>query len=418
MGAFRLWSYGGSMSRRLLPTDSPRRISLSRVAFERGLRVLSRLVGSRFERRPDLTQVQKIIILQVQNVGDSVAFTPALRAIRDRFPNAQIDLLCSPISAEFYAKCPYVDHILLDQWFHSRVRHLGSELRLIRALRSTDYDVAICDASEISASHAVAALMTGASTRIGFSTNDRGFLYTVQLDPRPDVDFIEENLAVAAALGAETSSREVECYFDDHDVQYADALTPAHDGKPLIAIHPVSNWQSKTWVPERWASVADTLVRQGATVIFIGAAREQQYIDAIRKGMQTSAASLAGATTLPQLAALLSRCQLFVGTDSGPRHVAAGTARRQVTLMSSQDFRHRWDFHRHRETILRTDPVCSPCFQPFCTHRRCMMDISEEMVLQACQQMLSADSLDESTASPAFANSVRRRETQFESDAC
>ena len=386
-----------------------------RTPFEIGLQLLARGVGKRLQRRLDLSRIRNIIVLQVQNVGDSVAFTPALRAIRRRFPNARIDLLCSPISAEFYAKCPHVDNVLLDHWFHPRVRELAKEVQLIRRLRATRYDLAICDASEISASHALAALLTGAPMRVGFSTQNRGFLYTSQLETRSDMSFIEDNLTIAEALEADESSRDVECYFDDRDDQYARRLIPPHDGKPLVAIHPVSNWQSKTWLAERWASLADALILSyNATVVFVGTAGERDYIDAVRARMSASAASIAGATTLSQLGAFLAHCELFIGTDSGPRHIAAGSRRQQVTLMSSQDYRTRWDFRRPNETILRTDPPCSPCFQAFCSHRRCMVEISEQMVLTACSQKLSTATTDDLTAWRSAAASVVGQPRDYE----
>src|SRR5689334_20771142 len=104
---------------------------------------LSRGVGSRFRRPLDLSRVEKIIILQLQNVGDSVAFTPTLRAVRSRFPNATIDLLCSPVSAEFYRRCKHVDRVLLDRWFHLRTRSARAQWHLIGRLRREQYDLAI-----------------------------------------------------------------------------------------------------------------------------------------------------------------------------------------------------------------------------------------------------------------------------------
>jgi heptosyltransferase-2 len=360
--------------------------------LEAVLRLTARVVGSRLQRPLDAGGVQKIIILQLQNVGDSVAFTPALRAIRSRFPNARIDLLCSPISAEFYRKCTHVDNVLLDRWFHSRTRSPKAQWQLIRSLRKERYDLAIADASEISASHGLMAMATGARMRIGFSTQNRGFLYTRPLAIGENENFIDDNLKIAIELGCERSSRSVECYFDDADVKRADSLLAADGdavGEPLIAIHPISNWQSKTWFPDRWAAVADTLVtRFGASIVFVGTAAERPYIENIRAIMRARSISVAGATNLAELGALLSRCALFLGTDSGPRHIAAGTQRPQVTLMSSQDFRVRWDFRRAHEMILRTDPPCSPCFQSFCSHRQCMAAISASMVVEACQSML------------------------------
>jgi heptosyltransferase-2 len=326
----------------------------------------------------------------LQIVGDSVAFTPALRAIRSRFPTAKIALLCSPVSAEFYRKCRYVDRVIEDRWFHSRKRSATAELLLIRALRKERFDLAIADASETSASYGAMSLATGARMRIGFSAQNRGFFYSWPLPVATDENFIDDNLRIADAIGCEGTSRQVECYFDRTDEQYARSLLGGeHSCSPVIAVHPISNWQSKTWFPDRWAAVADTLAsRFGASVVFVGTAAERPYIENIRSLMQAKTISVAGETDLAQLGALLSRCSLFLGTDSGPRHIAAGTQRPQVTLMSSQDFRERWDFRRDHEIILRTDPSCSPCFQAFCSHRQCMAAISEQMVVDACGSLI------------------------------
>lgn len=361
-----------------------------REVIEASLRAATRLVGSRLLRELELSKIRKIIILQLQNVGDSVAFTPALRAIRTQFPNAKIDLLCSPIASEFYRKCPYVDGVITDHWFHARLRGLRSELRLLRAIRRHGYDLAITDASQTSASYGLLSFATGAHMRLGFGVENRGFLYTAPLLPVANDHFIRDNLRIAEALGARGSSNLVECYFDEQDIEYARSIiTALGTPNPVFAIHPVANWQSKTWFPDRWAAVADALSeRHGGVVLFVGTAAERDYIGTIQGLMRSAAHSVAGQTNLSQLAALLSHCQLFLGTDSGPRHIAAGTQRLQITIMSSQDYRTRWDFRRSTEIILRTDPPCSPCFQPFCSHRRCMAEISVQTVLDACDQLL------------------------------
>jgi heptosyltransferase II len=203
------------------------------------------------------------------------------------------------------------------------------------------------------------------------------------------MNFVECNLSIAALLDADTSSSSVECYFDEVDERDVHSLIGESITRPLIAVHPSSNWQSKTWYAERWALVADTLMtNHGATVIFVGTEAERAYIDSIRSAMTAATLCVAGKTTLSQLAALLSQCDLFIGTDSGPRHIAAGAGIPQVTVMSSQDRPERWDFRRQQETVLRTDPTCSPCFQSYCAHRRCMSEIGVAQVLTASDQLL------------------------------
>jgi ADP-heptose:LPS heptosyltransferase len=154
-------------------------------------------------------------------------------------------------------------------------------------------------------------------------------------------------------------------------------------------MHVASNWQSKTWEVERWANLARRLIDDhNCSVVFVGTDRERDYIAAVEGLVGRDTLSLVGLTDLCQLAALLARCDLFVGTDSGPRHLAAASGCRQVTVMSSQDRPTRWVFDRPSEVVLRTDPSCSPCFQSYCSHRTCMRNIDDTAVLAACVRSL------------------------------
>jgi ADP-heptose:LPS heptosyltransferase len=98
---------------------------------------------------------------------------------------------------------------------------------------------------------------------------------------------------------------------------------------------------------------------------------------------------VAGETDLCQLGALIARADLFVGTDSGPRHVAGAVRCPQVTVMSSLDDPWRWGLDRPSEVILRTDPSCHGCMLSECSHRLCLDLISADRVIAACQELLT-----------------------------
>jgi 3-deoxy-D-manno-octulosonic-acid transferase/heptosyltransferase-1 len=260
----------------------------------------------------------------------------------------------------------------------------------MRRIREEKYDLVIADVTQRSLRYGMVARATGAPIRAGFDSDGRGFMYNLRLSLPDQMDFVDCNLQLAAALGAPSTNRQLECFYDASDAEHAEALLAGFgDARPLIAIHPVSNWQSKTWFVHRWANLADELVeRLGARVVFVGSARERPYIEAVNRDAAHQHGSLAGMTTLAQLGAVFARADLVISTDSGPRHIASAMQRPQVTLMSSFDLPYRWQFGWPTETVLRTDPACSPCFQNFCSHRQCMAEITEEAVLNACVERL------------------------------
>jgi len=358
-------------------------------AREWAIRVLSRLLGPLFERSLDLSAVRKILILQMQQLGDSVVFTPTLRAIRAKYPDARLDLLCSPVSFELYRKSPYADRLFVLPGAPSKA-NWRAWWTVMRELRRVQYDVVIADVAQSSLLYGLTAALTGVRQRIGFARENRGFLFTHRLGTQPGQNFIDANLEIARLLRADDSIDTVQCFYDSNDTARAkELLGPESTRRPIIAVHPASNWQSKTWFPERWAVLLDRLQDDyDASIVLVGTAKEREYVQEILARMSRPARSLAGLTSLTELAALLAESDLFVGTDSGPRHIASGVGVRQVTLMSSQDSPDRWVFRREEEIVLRTDPSCSPCFSSYCSHRRCMEEISVARALSACKELL------------------------------
>ena len=348
-----------------------------------------RVLGTLLRRRErPIGQLKRILILQLQQLGDTVVFTPTLRAIRERYPDAEIDLLAGPIACELYRKSPHANTIYrADSWGKMaqgiRWRPLIPTIRAIRARR---YDCVIADATELSLKYTLMAFLTGARVSIGFDVDGAGSLHTHRLSLPPDLPLAQCNLEIARLLGASTERRPEEISFDDGDVARVAALLGAHGigmTSRLAVIHPGSNWQSKLWDPTRFARVADSLVdRAGCAVVFIGTHGEAAEVEATRRAMRSSSVSLVGKTSLTELAALCAGAWVFVGTDSGPRNVAGAVGARTVVVMSAQEATGRWFGYRPNETVVRATARCIGCSFARCAHRLCMATITDDEVAQ------------------------------------
>jgi ADP-heptose:LPS heptosyltransferase len=339
---------------------------------------------------------RRILILQLQQIGDSVIFTPTLRALRARFPRSEIHMLASPVAAQFYKKSPHVDRIhVATSWSTSRKgKRLRPLVPVLRALRRERFDCVIADIAQQSFKYSLIAYLTGAPLRVGFNRDHRGFLHTCQVPFRPDENWVECNLDLARAFGLVTTGSREEVGFDASDVErLRDQLRSAgHDERRrLIVLHTGSNWQSRTWYTDRWARLADTLREEhAADIIFVGGSSEKVYVEGIRSLMTGPSISLVGATDIPALAALASRLDLFVGTDSGPRHVTGAVGAPHVTLMCAQDDTDRWLGFRPGEVIMRSEPACRGCYFATCAHKVCMDAIELDAVLARCRALMAA----------------------------
>jgi ADP-heptose:LPS heptosyltransferase len=337
----------------------------------------------------------RILVIQLQQIGDTVIFTPTMRALRQRFPAATIDLLATPVAAQVYRKSPHVNDIhVTNKWpagfKDTRIRRL---LPLLRELRSKNYDCTIADLTEQSFKYTVITWLVGSPVRIGFDVGGRGFLHTMRLPLREAANWVDANLDIVRALGGEPSSFHEEVAFDAADMAKVRGLLVERghvDGHPLVVMHTGANWQSRTWYHDRWAALADELSRRyGATTAFVGAAGESTYIESIRALMSSPSISLAGATDIPQLSALCSIANLFVGTDSGPRQIARAAGCAHVVVMCAQDDTDQWAGWGRGEVILRSFPPCHGCYFPHCAHKTCMDAIDMERVLAWCDAALA-----------------------------
>jgi len=347
-----------------------------------GLSALARRVGPPAAARP-LPATGRLLLLQLQQVGDSVIVSPLLRALRARYPDLVIDILTTPIGAAVHRASPHLrrQHVVRGAW-----------LPVLRAVRAERYDCVMACVNQVSFRYGVIARATGAPRRIGFDVDGGGLLYTDRLPVPAGVDYLRANLALAAAVDAEVGPPVEEFWHDAADAASIEDALGARNvapGTTLAVLHPASNWQSKTWYADRWAAVADHLRdREGLLPVFVGSAADAPLIDEIRALMRGGSTSLAGATTLTSLAALMARSELCVVTDSGPRHIAGALGRPVVTIMSSLDRPERWVLDRPQEIVLRTDPPCAGCLRMTCSHRLCMELVSVERVLDACGALL------------------------------
>jgi heptosyltransferase-2 len=179
----------------------------------------------------------------------------------------------------------------------------------------------------------------------------------------------------------------------DEDWKSAKEILRAHgiaDGQLVVGLNPGAHYGgSKRWFSDRYAAVADELVRRHAVhVVIFGAAGERQIAEQIAQDMKSVPVILAGETTLGQLMGLIKECRLFITNDSGPMHLAAALDVPQLAIFGSTSEIATGPLSSQAEVIKH--PVdCNPCFLRECPiDFRCMNLISVERVLSAAERKL------------------------------
>ncbi len=380
--------------------------------------------------------MKRIAVFRALQLGDLLVAVPAFRALRRRFPDAEITLIGLSWAASFvqrfscyidqfveFVGYPGIDEVPVDA---QRTEHFIAEQRAYQ------YDIALqMHGSGRTSNPFVLAL--GAPVTVGYYEEETPAGLTIGARYPHDQHEIYRNLNLVALLeridtevGTDVSrprhypqcqqdaihrslqgviGDEVSIYTDRRlefplfasDYAEADALLRSlqQDGKRIIGLHPGARPPARRWPVAYFATVADTLTQQyNAQVVLTGGPSEEQTVQAVVDAMHTSALSLAGKTSLGSLAALISRLDLFISNDTGPSHVACAVDCPSVTLFGPADVRRWAPLDTQRHPIVRHAVRCSPCGYWECPiDHRCLRRLSPETVLTVAMHTIQKENV-------------------------
>src|SRR5579871_5554802 len=286
------------------------------------------LRGRRLATSPD--QTNSILILEYMlPLGCCVHLTPVYEAIKQARPRATITVATRGLGAALLQHNPFVDHVILTPNPLTDLRSAAKALSRSLARYSLRPDCCLTGASDQRTRIALLGLLSGAGWRGGYTQSPK--LYHSALQYQSDRSLIDNNLQLLSLLGESPRHFEPRVFFSPADVAAAADLARAAnpEGKPLlIMVTQNSGGQATGWHVERFAKVIrhahDVL---GCAIIFAGTASDFQAIEQIRRTAGEIGTSLAGQTSVTQLAALLALSDAAVSLDTGTMHVgrAVGT---------------------------------------------------------------------------------------------
>lgn len=369
--------------------------------------------------RFDPDQIKKILVIRLDRLGDLALTLPLLAALKQRWPSAELTVLCRDAVAPLLQAQPEVDRAIVVRRTKGRsARLLRRDERawMLRQLRADQFDLVIDPFSGEELDSAWIAWQTGARHRLGFSLRGRGLFFTRSVAPNPAHSFLEQQQALAAAIGVELRVERPRLVVTADERTAAagrlrdSGLDPA---RPIIGIHPGGYYPTQRWPLGRFLALAKRLVEEDHhQVVFFGTRAEERLIAHIGMPVGVKMAVCFG-LELREFIALLSVCRLMVCNNSGPLHVATALGLPTVSTIGPTDPVRWWpvgDGHQ----VVRKSLWCSPCQEGECPlgTQECLMTISVEEMLAAVRAQ--AAGLDK--ASVAIPIGASNGETRTVSD--
>ncbi|MDD5746622.1 MAG: lipopolysaccharide heptosyltransferase II, partial [Candidatus Omnitrophica bacterium] len=277
---------------------------------------------------------KKILVINVNWLGDVIFSTPALRALREQFPQAHIACLVVAQCEEVLKNNPRINEIIVYDEY-GKHHSLWGKIRFIRYLRKKHFDEVYV--LHPSLRRAMIGFLAGIPRRIGYGTKNREFLLT-EVIPAPDVTMhkIDYFLNLVKAGAINDRSRECEFFINADDEKKGAALlreSGIGEKESFVLLNPGGNWDMKRWPANNFSVLADMIrERTAARVIVGGAKKDLPLAREIAGAMKMPPVLLTGKTNLQQLAAVMKRAACVVTGDSGPMHIAAAIGANAVAL--------------------------------------------------------------------------------------
>ncbi len=411
----------------------------------------------RFRPASQVAAPRRILVVQLDHLGDAVLSTPLLSELRAAYPAAVIDVLASPSNHEVFEGDPNVDGVWVAQrtWFERRPDRwalLTAVWTLGRQLREFKYDLGIDVRGDVLSVLVLA--LAGVRRRVGWSMGGGAFLLTDVAEWIPGRHEVRSRLALLDRLGiAPAPSARVDVHVTDEDriavarrlaeawprrsasPRRAEVLARAPRARghadmravrkpasapagptpdepdwlhadrfaplpPLLAVHLGAGNAAKRWPTRSWKLLVQRFLDDGWRIVVVGGVDDLALSTGLPEHDRIR--DWAGTLTVAQTTALLERADLFIGADSGPAHLAASAGTLSVILFSGTNQLRQWrPWSRHSLTLRRRVP-CHPCHQKVCplADHPCMSGLEPERVYRAAMRWWSRTHRAESPHAP------------------
>jgi heptosyltransferase II len=340
-------------------------------------------------------QIRRVVVRGTNWVGDAMMTVPALRELRQLFPEAHITLATRSWAKGLFDGADFLNDILV-----SDQRGALSVFQQARQWSRGNFDLAVIFPNSFAS--ALVAALARVPIRAGYDTESRRMLLTLPV-PLPEwrssrhevfyylniVKALERDLLGTDFERAPNPSLTISSERKEHGKRLlADA--GALGDALIVALCPGSiNSRAKRWPAERFAELGDRLIADaGASVVLIGSNAELEISQNVASLMKHKPAMLTGKTNLAELVDVLSAIDLLITNDTGPAHIAAALDRKTIVIFGPTNPLTTRPFGESAEMI-RVPPDCAPCMLRDCPiDHRCMTAITPEHVFEEARMKL------------------------------
>ena len=344
--------------------------------------------------------LSKILVIQNGKIGDLVCTTPVFREIKKRFPSVHLTALVISKARGVLDNNPRIDKIILVDEY----KGIAGRLRLLGALRREKYDWSFnllpdSFADIISFWSLIPNRVSTIHRHYGEIVRLLSIFNNHRLEYKRHSPMMRHYLSLLKFIGIKEFSEKKEIFIKSAEEEKALGFLRSRNlgsGDLLIGISVAAGIKLKEWAPDRFAILADRLIKEkNAKIIFIGSPADRLPIEKVQKMMQNISINSAGHFTLSELPALLQKLKLFISVDTGPLYMADAVGVPVVDIAGPADVDELYPLDK-RCRIIQKKIYCVPCAHMFdvprfCKegHLRCLREITPQDVFAAAVSLIN-----------------------------
>ncbi|MBN1804553.1 MAG: glycosyltransferase family 9 protein [Sedimentisphaerales bacterium] len=394
-----------------MPTISPHKIPVKRnrilagiihYLLKAGFVLFGFLKPDKALKQNDIRtgDIRKILIIRIDGLGDIVMSIPAFKAIRTVFPNAHITLLAaSPVKGLVELIPVFNEIIYFDAlWMTKGYRKTSKLLETVSRLRKQNFDLVIDLRGDFR--NNIFMSLLDVRYRLGYDITGCDFFLTHTIPCGQSHHSVDMSHSLINYLGqSDMSTYDLSLSPAGEDRRFASDFLKQNGidledrDKPVVIINPGAKWQGRKWQTRRFAALADKIIEKfDASVILAGSSGDMELVHQIADSMNNTPIIAAGKMSLGQYLALIKECNLHVGLDSGPSHLAAAVGTKVVALYGPARPEAVGPYGTENIVVTKQENFpCSPCTQTRCkkSGNSCMDAITVEDVFSAVEIQLN-----------------------------
>ena len=348
-------------------------------------------------------EVQKILLMKFWGFGNILLLTPALKAIRRRYPDAEITFLSLSENSNLLKSLPVINKVLEIK--AKRVHQfLIDAIKLVSYIKNQKYDLVV-DFEQFARSSSIITYLSGAKERVGFNTEgqNRQGVYTKIVKYNNDQHIVKTFFDLVRVLRCKTPDKYelMAPVFSKNDEKFVNKLLQDKNINLIVAMHPGTgpNATVRRWPLENYAKLSDYLIeKHKSCIIYTGSKSEKNMIEDIINRMKNKnkVLNFAGILNFPQLSYLMTRIKLFISSDTGPLHLAASLKVKTISFFGPNTPKIYGQWGKNH-VVLYKHLKCSPCITNFntklvnCDKPYCILNITAGEVINKIDDILKKE---------------------------